>query len=135
MKIDCADAITLITGKLFVSVERLYTLYNSMTGDNLYTHQLPRAFKACCAPVRAELPALTEWLRGKYGATKYRGHEDFDSHNTEFSPKWEIVLGEARSKFGDSFEATPINDFERIHPLEELTRKVGTDKIIVVEQG
>jgi hypothetical protein len=133
MEITCADAITLITGKLFCSVARLYEIFNELLSDNLYTHQLPRAARACCEPIRRELPELTEWLGAKYGVTKRTGIEAFDSGCTQFSPKWEIVLTEAKAKFGDSFEVTKLDDFEHIHPLEELTRKVGTDKIIMVE--
>jgi hypothetical protein len=127
MKISCADAITLITGKLFCSVDRLYTLYNELTGDNLYTHQLPRAYHACAPSVRKELPDLTASLRATYQAD-----ENF-SEFSGFSPKWEKVLSNAREVFGNEFEVTPIADWEHIHPLEELTRKVGTDKIIVIE--
>lgn len=126
MKVNCADAITLITGKLFCSVDRLYTLYNGLTGDNLYTHQLPRAYKACAPHVRKELPDLTASLRATYQAD-----ENFEGGG--FSPKWEKVLANAKKVFGDEFNVTPIANWEHINPLGELTRKVGTDKIIVVQ--
>lgn len=126
INISCGDAITLITGKLFCSVDRLYTLYNKLTGDNLYTHQLPRAYLACAPHIRRELPDLTASLRATYQA-----NENFEE--TEFSPKWEKVLENAKKVFGDEFHVTPIADWEHIHPLEELTRKIGTDKIIVVQ--
>jgi hypothetical protein len=114
MKINCADAITLITGRLFVSVDRLYKLYNAMTKDNLYTHQLPRAYKSCAPHVRKELPDLTASLRATYQAD-----ENFE--NCIWFPKWEKVLANARKVFGDSFEVTPLPSFEHIDPLEELS--------------
>ena len=125
MKINCADAITLITGNLFCSVDRLYTLYNELTGDNLYTHQLPRAYRTCAPFIRKELPDLTASLRATYQA-----NEDI-----AFSPEWEKVLVNAQKVFGDEFTVTPIANWEHVNPLEELTRMVGKDKIIVVDLG
>ncbi len=106
MTITCADAITLITGKMCVPVERLYELYNGLTGDNLFTHQLWRAAKVCDPHARAHLPA--EFV--KY-ADDAAFMIDADS--------WEGIVAHIAGRYGDAFEIPPLADWQSIDPLTE----------------
>ena len=118
MKINCADAITIITGNLTVSVERLYTLYNELTGDNLYTHQLPRAGRAVEPHARRQFPELSEALKSR----------PIDTSN------WTSVVAEMRGRFGDEFHIDPLTDWQTINPLSELESMVSPNQTIVVCQ-
>jgi hypothetical protein len=42
-----ATVSTVATGVLFTKVDEVYDILDFMTGDSLYTHQLPRAAKVC----------------------------------------------------------------------------------------
>ena len=96
MRINCADAITLLTGNLTVPVERLYTLYNGLTGDNLFTHQLPRAFRACQPHAEQAFPRLAEWLR--------------DPDRAITTENWRQIVAAAKKVFGDRFDLEPVAD-------------------------
>ncbi len=114
MKIDCADAITLITGRLCVPIERLYQLYNEFLDENLYTHQLPRAFRYADPIVREQLQEFSAYLDGR-------------SINGD---NWQQEIRLAREKFGDEFELmTAAQAWQRLHPLDEPILK---DKAVIV---
>lgn len=104
MKINCAEAITLLTGSLTVPVERLYTLYNELTGDNLYTHQLPRAFKTCLPHAERAFPKMAEWLRER----------PINRDN------WQQVVDATKQQFGDEFHLEPLTEWQQIDPITEI---------------
>ena len=44
---DLGTVLTVTTGRLLTDIGNLYEILNFMTGDDLMTHQLPRATEAC----------------------------------------------------------------------------------------
>jgi len=54
------DILTITTGRLVSPrhVDGIYDICNFMTGDNLYTHQLPRAMGECAPSLREQFPDL-----------------------------------------------------------------------------
>ena len=56
------DVLTITTGRLVSPrhVDGIYDILNFMTGDNLFTHQLPRAMDECQGPLLAQHPDLAE---------------------------------------------------------------------------
>jgi hypothetical protein len=118
MTINCADAITLITENLMVPVERLYTLYNAMTGDSLFTHQLPRAFRACEPAARAAFPRLTE----------------FTDANPITTENYRDVLRKAIMVCGDAFEIEPLADWVVRDPIEEA-QAMAPGRVVVVSEA
>lgn len=57
---DLGDILSITTGKL-VSRDHIggvYRILNFMTGDELFTHQLPRASRECGGPLLAQHPDL-----------------------------------------------------------------------------
>lgn len=73
MKITCADAITMMAGKLLVDIGRLYELYNFLLNDNLMTHQLPQAKRKTDAYLRESLPAVAAYIdTAEYDKSKYK---------------------------------------------------------------
>lgn len=57
---EVGDILTVMTGTLVArrGIEAVYDLCNYMTGDNLMTHQLPRASAESEATLRAQFPDL-----------------------------------------------------------------------------
>jgi hypothetical protein len=57
-----SDVLSVTTGRLVSSrhMEGIYDILNFLTGDNLYTHQLPRAFRECAPWMRTQFPDIME---------------------------------------------------------------------------
>lgn len=119
-----ADVLTATTGCLVSprGIEAMYDLLGFMTGDTLWTHQLPRAIEECKPHILAQHPDLA--------AVPVPAKFKNEAH------VWEWVT-EMEDKFGVSRELTPMpaEDHTRIHPVGELRMMVPAEKIIVVEGG
>lgn len=112
----CA-VLTITTGKLLCPMDDVYTVLNYMTGDNLYTHQLPRAMRECAPHLKAQFPILSAETGEGITAENYK--------------YW---LEQAVIKYGEWFDVAPVPEHahEFIDPLSELAEKVHPDKIVVV---
>jgi hypothetical protein len=101
-------------------IGKVYEILNFMTGDDLMTHQLPRAAEACEGPLKEQFPKLAEIVvPDKFPAN---------------DPKTAVqeYLDEKIAVYGNSFEVTPMEGFEHKNPISELAEM--TDKpIIAVE--
>lgn len=53
-----AVVLTATTGRLLCKMDDVYEILNHVTGDNLFTHVLPRAFKFASPLIKAEHPNL-----------------------------------------------------------------------------
>lgn len=53
------EVLSITTGKLLCDMDGVYEILNHLTGDNLYTHQLPRASRHCKPFILAQLPDLS----------------------------------------------------------------------------
>lgn len=119
MKFTTAEIITAGTGKLCCQMEGVYKILNFLTGDNLYTHQLPRAFRACEAWVIEQHP----WLK------------ELDESKCNPETVWEW-LADAEARFGKMHELQPLPQDRWLSkgPVAELLEmEVPRDRIITVE--
>lgn len=98
-------AVSTVTGKLLGTVDEMYQFLDFMTGDKLFTHQLPRAEKVC----RQFLVEQFNWL----------AEIKPESINTE---NWKDVLFEIVSNHGAELDIQPLPPGVWIHkdPLAEL---------------
>lgn len=116
------DILTITTG-LLVSprhVAGIYDILNFMTGDNLFTHQLPRAMDECSPALLAQHPQL----RAVSTPEEFDGKEQVD--------RW---LAEQVARFGEMLPVAPLDpaDHTRIDPITELRMKgVPPERIIPV---
>jgi hypothetical protein len=116
------DVLTITTGRL-VSPDHIGGVYNIldfMTGDNLFTHQLPRASDECRPALLAQHPQLRE----------VEVPEEFD--DKEHVDRW---LAEQTERYGTELPVAPLDpaDHTRIHPLEEMgMRGVPANRVIPV---
>ena len=101
-------------------IDGVYEILNFLTKDDLMTHQLPRALKACGPWILLQKPELAD-----VDATKVN------------EKNWRQWLDEQVAKFGELHELTPLNedDWTRINPLEEAGAIVGDDKVLPVIAG
>lgn len=103
-------AILTVTTDVFVcpdGIGGIYALLNHMTGDNLMTHQLPRAAEECKPHLLAKFPQLAEVVTP----------DEFADEAHVW--RW---LAEQCERFGTWFEVTPLaaEDHTVIDPIAEL---------------
>ena len=99
-------------------MDGVYDILNFMTGDNLFTHQLPRASDECKPYLLAQFPQLAE--------------VDASSVNGENHVQW---LAKQVDKYGEMCEVKPIpkgaHQFK--NPIAEVVEMMGGPKKIVVQ--
>ena len=104
-------------GTLLCDMGGLYEIMNYLTGDNLFTHQLPRAFREC-----------GPWLK--------RRHPELAALDTSaVTPEnWRVFLDAAVARFGETVKVQPIprDDHTTRDPVEELVEMIGEDRVIVM---
>lgn len=133
-----SDVLSITTGRLVSTrhVEGIYDILNWMTGDSIFTHQIPRAMKHC-EPVLCEaFPQLT----GDAIEAKCELMSDLDRRITEAGrdrEKVEQVCAEWLSKmegiYGTHFDVPTLAEWERRDPVEEAVEVFGKDKVMVVK--
>lgn len=101
------DVLSVITGKLLSpsGMDGIYAILNYMTGETLFTHQLPRAMEACAPVLKSAFPALAEV-------------------NPQIKSKSELdeYLEKAIQIYGNSFLVPRLNknEYEPMNPVEEM---------------
>lgn len=110
------DVLSITTGRLVApsGIGGVYEILNFMTGDNLYTHQLPRVVDECRPALLAQHPTLADIEV-----------PDFDRVSVD---GW---VDEMACRYGTELPVSPLaaGQHEHIDPIEEL-RSV-TDKPII----
>lgn len=110
--------LSITTGVLLCPMDDVYRILNFMTGDSLFTHQIPRASRECAPYLLNQFPALA--------------NVDASGVTPE---NWQTWLREQVAKHGDTFAVAPLPPGEhyQIDPISELVEKVHPDKIVVVK--
>jgi hypothetical protein len=111
------EVLTALSGLLLCEVAGVYRVLNFLTGETLYTHQLPRAFRVCQPFVADQHPDLA--------ALDWSG---VDTTN------WRAWLAAQETRFGTRRSLTPIPPEAYTHhdPVTDAIEMVGPDKVIVV---
>lgn len=112
--------LTVTTGIALYDMGGIYEILNFMTGEELSTHQLPRARKASALDLLRQHPQLT----------------DFDASGVNPENAEGFILG-IRSRFGMALriEPLPSGNYEPMHPVEEMQNMKPDGKIIVVDRS
>lgn len=114
------DILSITTGALVSSrgMEGVYDILNYMSGDDLYTHQLPRVARECEPSLRAQHPDLDEVVVPK----DLRGEKPVQD--------W---LAGVIAEYGETRPVLTLNpeDHVTIDPTEEAADLVGADKVYV----
>jgi hypothetical protein len=113
------DVLSVVTGRLVGKMGGIYEVLNWMTGESLFTHQLPRVGEEARPVLVAAHPALQQAIDEAEQVTTDNWSEWLQTWQDRYGP----IL--AVPKFGAA-------DHERIDPMSELAEKVHPDKIIPV---
>lgn len=114
-----ADVLSTITGVLVSEIGGVYQVCNWMTGEDVYTHQLPRICREAQPVLIAAHPALAAAC------------QEADQVNPENFREWRDRWIE---RYGPTLDVPKFtaDDHERIDPFSELVEKVPPDRIIVI---
>lgn len=114
-----ADILSMTTGRLLSRrhMDGIYEIANHMTGDNFFTHQLPRAAEACGPALLGQHPQLRD----------VTPPEDIDA------PDLMAWLADTERQHGDQLPVTPLpaGAWQHQNPIEELCDMVGAERVIV----
>ena len=115
-----ADVLGIIMDRLFGDMAGLYAVLNYMTGENVYTHQIPRIAAEATAVLTAMSPVLL------------RAQEDAETITCDNCLEW---LARWESRHGTTIMVPKFNavQHERIDPLSELAERVHPDKIMILK--
>jgi hypothetical protein len=114
-------------------MDGVYKILNFMTGDELFTHQLPRATRECRPHLKRQLPFLDspeiDFAEAELGEllNTPSGKRDPES----VVKGWLVKLV---AKYGETHPVEPIpaDGHERRNPLTELAEMVGPERVIAV---
>jgi hypothetical protein len=115
MKFTTGEIISVGNGALCCEIGGVYKALNFLTGDDLMTHQLPRAFRECQSHVLGQFPWLL--LLPK-----------IDGAN------WREVVDDCTAKYGAEHEMTalPSGRHAQKNPIDELIEMRGSKEGIIV---
>ena len=108
-------------------MEGVYDILKYLTGDNLFTHQLPRAREAA-----------GPWLLTRYPAlVPVTGECEAAATAESWGSTCEAWLVEAATRYGSYFslEPMPASAWLSVDPVKELAAMIGDERVIVVEAG
>lgn len=116
-----ADVMSATTGRLVSprGIQGVYEVLNWMTGEGVFTHQLPRIGKEAALVVLAAHPQLAQ----AYIEAKKVNRDNW----MEWSATWTERYGETLS-----VPKMTTGQHERIDPVSELAEKVHPENIIMV---
>jgi hypothetical protein len=120
---ELGDVLSITTGHLVSRrhIDGIYDILNYMTGDNLFTHQLPRAMDECKPFLLAQHPELADVTVA-------------DVHGRDEVYAW---LDKQEAKFGALIDVEPVptEDHTYIDPISELRMMRPDAEIISVVAG
>lgn len=115
MNFSLAAILSATTGVLLCGFGELQALFDHMTQDSIFTHQLLRLAE----PVKIELLKQHPQL-----AEIDASHVDKDN--------WPFFLGEQVIAFGFNLWVDPLGTYEHKDPIEEAVEIWGEDKVLVM---
>lgn len=113
-----AAVLSITTGCLFCEIGGVYEILNHMTGENLYTHQLPRASRQCAPSLLEQFPRLAaEDVASQAEAFAHSLHGATDGFS--LVEKW---LSEKSAVWGAEFDVEPLpaDAYMPMDPISEL---------------
>lgn len=114
-----ADVLSCVTGRLMGDIGGVYEVLGWMTGESLFTHQLPRVGREARPVLIAKHPNLQQAV------------DEAEQVTTENFRVWRDTWID---RYGPTIAVPKMTttQHERIDPLSELAEKVPPDKIVTV---
>jgi hypothetical protein len=115
------DVLSTVTGRLMAEsgIGGVYEVLNFMTGESVFTHQIPRIGREATKVMVARQPALAQAV------------EEADQVNPENWREWAATW---LDRYGPTITVPRMNvdEHESIDPLSELAEKVPPERRIVI---
>ncbi len=131
MKFHLGDILSITTGILLspTHIGGVYEILNFMTGDNLYTHQLPRAARECAPYLFEQFPQLKNLTLPAVDDQETDDPVAEQVRKTSNQIKWMDWLDEQVKVLGEFHEVQPMHaeDHEVKDPIQELIEMRGGD--------
>jgi len=136
-----SDVLTITTGRLVSSrhIDGAYALLNFLTGDEIFTHQIPRAMRECKPWMRSMFPNLMDDSNGMPARLadldeRIKSVKQDSEHVGTVVAAW---VEELRLSLGLP-EMLPVYELgadihTRIDPIEEAEAMLGKGRVIGVQ--
>lgn len=141
-KFHISDILSVTTGRL-VSLRHMdgvYDILNYLTGDDLFTHQLPRANRQCLPWLREQFPDLMPDANNRHIGRFIAAMADIaqsDAGKEERSHFIDEMVKELARDLGLPMELEvrpiPSGEYQKINPLEEACSMMGNKNVIAVK--
>jgi hypothetical protein len=117
-----ADVLSVATGRLMADMGGIYEVLNWMTGESLFTHQLPRVGREAVPVLVAAHPTLQQAI------------DEAEQVTTENHKEWRTTW---EDRYGPTMAVPKFNadSHEHIDPLAELAEKMHPSKITIIGMG
>ena len=140
-KFHLSDILSVTTGRLVSTrhMDGIYDILNFMTGDNLFTHQLPRASKECEPYLLKQFPELAKAGTPQNLARLDELLSDAKHRNEplekaiEMWLKWMVEPGTCNLKMEYEVEQIPSAAHQHKDPIAEMHEMAPNAKVIVAE--
>jgi hypothetical protein len=138
-----SDVLSITTGRLVSSrhIDGIYDILNFLTGDNLYTHQLPRAMRECKPWLRSQFPSIMEdspiitKLLPVLDAKITNADKQKDRVQAACEQWVKMVQTEANLPEIVAVYEMGAEMHTHIDPVEEAQAMVGDKRVIVLDAG
>lgn len=116
-----ADVLGVVTGRLLGNIGGIYQVLDWMTGESVYTHQIPRICGEAAPVLLALHPQLAEAVI------------ESERVNRDNAREW---LATWTARYGEAIAVPKLSadQHERIDPVSELVEKIHPDNIIIVRR-
>lgn len=114
-----SGVLSVVTGRLLGDIGQVYEVLNFMTGESLFTHQLPRVSREAFPVILSRHPELQSAI------------DEAEQVTTE---NWQAWLRTWVERYGETISVPQmtIAQHERVDPISELAEKVHPSRIITV---
>jgi hypothetical protein len=106
---EVETVLSITTGTLLTDIGNVYDILNYMTGDSLFTHQLPKAAEVCGPVLLGQHPMLKHALVEGVGRNNWLWH-----------------VHDKRRKFGNYLQVLPLSGWTHTDPFSDLVEMIGT---------
>lgn len=134
---DLATVLSVTTGRLLCDMDNVYAILNHITGDNLFTHALPRASRFASPLILAKYPELDAAGSPEQLAkldellADARAHKEPPMVACSMWVSWLKEPGTLGLKSEYQIE-NHASAWLQIDPISEPVSMVGKEKVIVV---
>jgi hypothetical protein len=114
-----ADVMSTVTGRLMGKIDGVYQVLNWMTGESVFTHQLPRISREAVPVMLARMPELQSAID--------EAEEVTGDNYLGWLARW-------TERYGATIAVPKMNhtQHERIDPMSEAAQHFSPDQIAVV---